>query len=190
MKTLIIVTHPDINSSLINKRWIEELTRYPKKFTVHELYKAYPDEKINVEAEQRLIEQHDKIVFQFPFYWFSSPPLLKKWLDEVLTYGWAYGSKSGYKVSGKIVALAISAGIDERQFARSEKYKYTLQELTRPFELSFEYVKADYQPLFAYYGIELNASKEWIEASVPLYLNFLESLNKLCDCQRSEPALA
>ncbi|MDF7639407.1 NAD(P)H-dependent oxidoreductase [Lactobacillus sp. ESL0791] len=26
---------------------------------------------------------------QFPFYWYSCPPLLKKWEDDVLEHGWA-----------------------------------------------------------------------------------------------------
>ena len=175
MKTLVIVIHPNIQNSLINKRWIEELHKHPEKYMIHQLYESYPDERIDVRHEQQLIEAHNKIVFQFPFYWFNCPPLFKKWLDEVLTYGWAYGSKSGYKVAGKKIALAISAGIDEYEYSNTEKYKYTLQELTRPFELTFEYVRADYRPFFAYYGIELNSSQEWIEKSVPLYLNFLNS---------------
>ena len=101
--------------------WIEELEKYPEQYTIHQLYKAYPDEHIDVKEEQQLIEQYDYIVFQFPLYWFSSPPLLKKWQDEVLTYGWAYGSKSGYKVGGKKVTLAISAGIDVNEYAHNEK---------------------------------------------------------------------
>jgi len=56
------------------------------------------------------------------------------------------------------------------------KYRYTMEELTRPFALTFEYVRANYQPPFVYYGIELNTSSEWIERSVPLYLKFLDSL--------------
>lgn len=176
MKTLIIVIHPDITSSLVNKRWIEALNKFPDKYHVHSLYEVYPDEKIDVPAEQKLIEQHDKIVFQFPYYWFNCPALLKKWMDEVLTHGWAYGSKSGYMVLGRKIALAISLGVDEHELAPSGTYKYSLEELTRPFELSFEYVKADYRPLFAYYGIEYNSSAEWIEKSVPLYLNFLNAL--------------
>lgn len=176
MKTLVVVIHPNIQNSLINKRWVEELAKYPEKYDIHVLHQVYPNEEIDVLAEQKRIEQYHKIVFQFPFYWFNCPPLFKKWLDEVLTYGWAYGSKSGYKLSGKKIALAISAGIDEHEYNPSEKYKYTMAELTRPFELSFEYVKADYRPFFAYYGIELNTSEEWIEGSVPLYLNFLDSL--------------
>lgn len=176
MKTLVVVTHPDIESSVINKRWIEELGKYPDRYVIHQLYKVYPDEKIDVDAEQKLIEQYDKVVFQFPVYWFSSPAFLKKWIDEVLIYGWAFGSKSEYKVSGKQVALAMSVGLDSYEYAPSEKYKYTLKQLTRPFELTFEYVKADYQPFFAYFGIEPDTPNDWIEKSVPLYLDFLEAL--------------
>lgn len=174
MKTLVIVIHPDINSSTVNKQWLEALNSFPERFTVHQLYEAYPDEKLDVSAEQRLVEQHDRIVFQFPFYWFNCPPLFKKWMDEVMTYGWAYGSRSGYKMAGKKVALAISLGIDQHEYNHSAKYKYTIEELTRPFELTFEYVKADYRPFFAYYGIELNSSKEWIDRSIPEYLYFLD----------------
>jgi len=177
MKTLIMVIHPDIASSVINKRWVDELGKHPEKYEVRLLHQLYPDGKIDVAAEQKLIEQYDKIVFQFPFYWFNCPPLFKQWLDEVLTYGWAYGSKSGYKVAGKKIALALSVGIDEHEYHSAAKYKYTLAELTRPFELTFEYVKADYRPFFAYYGIELNSEKDWIERSVPMYMKFLEGLS-------------
>lgn len=176
MKTLIIAVHPHMENSLINKRWIEELNKYPEKYAVHQLYEAYPDEKIDVRKEQELIESYDNIIFQFPFYWFSSPPLLKKWFDEVLLYGWAYGSKSGYKAGGKKIALAITAGIDEEGYSESGKYKYTMEELTRPFELTFDYIKADYKQPFVYYGIEMDSSKEWIEKSVPEYLEFIDTL--------------
>jgi putative NADPH-quinone reductase len=76
-KTLIILAHPNSNASVVNKRWLEELNKYPEKYVIHDLYKAYPDEKTNIEAEQKRIEHYGKIVFQFPIYWFSSPPLLK-----------------------------------------------------------------------------------------------------------------
>ncbi|MBC8643987.1 NAD(P)H-dependent oxidoreductase [Flavobacterium lindanitolerans] len=176
MKTLVVVIHPNLQESVINKRWIEELEKYPDHYFIHRLYDTYPDEKIDVAKEQKLIESYDKIVFQFPFYWFNCPPLFKKWLDEVLTHGWAYGSKSGYKMGGKKIAMVLSVGVDEEEYRADGKYKYTLRELTTPFELTFEYIKADYRYFFAYYGIELNATDEWIEKSVPDYRKFLESL--------------
>ena len=178
MKTLILVVHPHLNESLINKRWVEELQKHPDKYEVHQLYEAYPDGKIDVAAEQQLMERYERIVFQYPLYWFNCPPLFKTWLDEVLTYGWAYGSQSGYKMGGKKVALAITAGIDVHEYAASGKYRYTIEELTRPFELTFEYVKADYRPPFVFYGIELNSSEEWIEQSVPRYMKFLDEFSR------------
>ena len=112
-KTLIIITHPDMDNSVINKRWLTELEKYPEKFQIHQLHKVYPDQKFDIAAEQKLIEEHDHIIFQFPYYWYCAPALLKKWLDEVLTHGWAYGSSSGFKFRGKKVALAISLGLKE-----------------------------------------------------------------------------
>ena len=176
MKTLVIVTHPDIEKSVINKKWIDELKKYPEKYTVHQLYEAYPDGKINIAEEQKLMESYDKIVFQFPFYWFSSPPLLKQWLDEVVLYGWAYGSSSGFKLAGKKMSLAVTAGIDEDGYSKSGEYKYTMKELFRPYELTFDYIQADYKEPFVYYGIERDSSDEWINRSVPMYLEFLDNL--------------
>lgn len=171
-----MIIHPNINESIVNKRWIEELKKYPENYEIHQLHEKYPDEKIDVKEEQQLIEKYDKIVFQFPFYWFNCPPFFKKWLDEVLTYGWAYGKSSGYKLAGKRIALALSVGVDEKEYSTTGKYKYNLDQLTSPFEITFNYIHANYRPLFAYYGIEQNTSEEWVERSVPLYLDFLEQL--------------
>ncbi len=176
MKTLVIVVHPKISESVINKRWVTELLKFPEKYTVHQLYETYPNEQIDVLAEQKLVEQHDTIVFQFPYYWFNCPPLMKKWLDEVLTHGWAYGSKSGYRMKGKKIALAISLGVKESDLNGSGKYKYTLDELTRPFELSFEYIKANYQPPFAFYGMDNNVSDSYLTLGVKLYMDFLAGM--------------
>lgn len=103
-KTLIVVAHPDLAASTINKRWVDELEKHPDRFTVHQLYQRYPDGKIDVPSEQRLVDAHQHLVLQFPVYWFNCPPLLKQWFDDVLTYGWAYGSK-GNSLKNKKQAL-------------------------------------------------------------------------------------
>ena len=83
-KTLIVVAHPNMAGSVVNKRWLAELRKYPDRFTVHELYAAYPDGKIDVAAAQARVDAHENLVLQFPVYWFNCPPLLKQWLDENL----------------------------------------------------------------------------------------------------------
>jgi putative NADPH-quinone reductase len=174
-KKLFVVIHPNLKGSTVNKRWVEELNKHKDRYIVHDLYNMYPDGKIDVLKEQALIEAHDKIIFQFPYYWFNCPPLFKTWLDDVLTYGWAYGSNSGYKMQGKKIALAISVGVDEEEYKPGANYKYTLEQLTAPFELSFEYVKADYRSPFAFYGIEFHATAERIEQSAKEYMAFAEA---------------
>lgn len=45
MKTLIIVIHPDIKNSRINKRWTQELEKFPEKYHIHQLHEVYPDQQ-------------------------------------------------------------------------------------------------------------------------------------------------
>jgi len=175
-KTLIIVTHPDIEKSVVNKRWIEELEKHPDKYVIHDIHKTYPDEKIDIGKEQQLVESYDTIVFQFPFYWFNCPPFFKKWLDDVLTEGWAYGRGSKYMLEDKQVAMGISAGIDEKDYLPTGRYKYTMHILTTPFEITFNYIKADYRGFYTFYGAEYHATSERVEKSTLEYIEFLESL--------------
>ncbi|QOT12575.1 NAD(P)H-dependent oxidoreductase [Paenibacillus sp. JNUCC32] len=187
MKTLVIVTHPNIETSIINKRWVEELRQYPDKYTVHELHKAYPNGIIDVEKEQQLIESHQILVLQFPVYWFSCPPLLKKWLDDVLTYGWAYGSNGGDKLKKRKVALAVSAGIKEEDYQEDGRYRHTLGQLLAPLETTFLYCDADYRSFYAFYGQEKEPGgnapdmEPWppqstLDISARQYLKFLDNL--------------
>ncbi|MBO7743391.1 NAD(P)H-dependent oxidoreductase [Paenibacillus sp. MWE-103] len=147
MKIMVIITHPNMETSRVNKAWREELQKHGE-ITVHELYAAYPDEKIDVAREQQLIESHDRIIFQYPMYWYSTPPLLKKWFDEVLLYGWAYGSDAS-KTAGKEIGVAISTYGTEASYQSTGFNRFTLQELLRPVEALAHFISADYLPHFA-----------------------------------------
>lgn len=155
MSTLIVVTHPTIGQSVVNKRWISELHKYPQQFTVHELYRRYPDGRIDVAEEQARVEAHDALVLQFPVYWFNCPPLLKQWFDEVLTHGWAYGSR-GHALQARKVALAVSMGTPAEDYSPSGAIGYGVSDVLRSFELTARYCKADYRPPFTFHTIDSN----------------------------------
>lgn len=176
MKTLVIVAHPNLEKSVINKRWVEELKKYPDQYAVHDLTTIYPDGNIDVEKEQKLVESHGNLIFQFPIFWFNCPPIIKKWLDDVLTHGWAYGSNGGNKLAGRKVALAVTAGIKEEDYSETGRYHYTLQQLLAPFETTFRYTDADYRSFFAFYGAEYEPSTDTIEQSACSYMDFLNKL--------------
>lgn len=172
MKTLVILAHPNIEKSRVNKVWKQELCRYPNEITVHELYKEYPDWKIDVAEEQQLLEAHDHVILQFPLYWYSYPPLLKKWLDDVFTHGWAYGSK-GKKLQGKRFGLAISIGDKKENYSPTGTVKFTVDEVLIPFKASMIHVGAVMLPYFALFGSSFQVSDEEIEQSAKDYINYI-----------------
>lgn len=174
-KKLIIVAHPHIEQSVVNKCWIEKLKLYPEQFTVHELYQAYPDGKIDIAKEQKIIQEHNQIVLQFPIYWFNGTPLLKQWLDEVFTHGWAFGS-GGEHLVGRKIGLAVSTGIMQEDYTKEGKYHYRLEEILRGFEITMNYVGADYQPIFAFYGTENDLSPKRVNQSAVDYITYLSNL--------------
>ncbi|MBT2865633.1 NAD(P)H-dependent oxidoreductase [Chromobacterium violaceum] len=175
MKTLIIVAHPDLARSRVNRRWTEALARHPERYAVHSLYDAYPDERIDVAREQALLEAHSRIVLQFPFYWFSSPPLLKKWQDLVLDEGFAVGPRpEDRRMADKRISVAVSTGIRGEDFAAGGRYRYPMDELLRPFELTCSYIRARWLPAFTLHGAEHDLSDAEIDASADAYLRYLD----------------
>ena len=132
MKTLVIISHPEISESGSQQFLLSSLPE-SEAVKVHHLEGSYPDSQIDVAAEQQLLKQFDRILFQFPFYWYSSPPLLKQWQDEVLTYGFAYG-KNGHALSGKEFGLVLSVGIKESEYQAGGKEAFSINELTKPFQ--------------------------------------------------------
>ncbi|MEO2077155.1 MAG: NAD(P)H-dependent oxidoreductase [Bacillus sp. (in: firmicutes)] len=166
MKTLVIVAHPNLQNSVINKMWADRLHQ-EKDITVHELYATYPDGKIDVALEQKLLLEHDRIVFQFPFYWYSSPSLLKEWQDVVLTYGWAYGSE-GTKLRGKEFMLAISTGGPEAAYQAGGYNHYSMSELTKPFQATANLTGMRFLPTFTAQGVRFLTNEQVRESAEKL----------------------
>ena len=67
-------------------------------------------------------------------------------------------------------------GIDEQEYITQGKYNYTLAQLLAPFEVTFSYIKADYQEFYAYYGIERDSSEEAIKSSLVPYMKYVKAV--------------
>jgi glutathione-regulated potassium-efflux system ancillary protein KefG len=150
MNTLVIVAHPDMENSRINKILMNGLGGMGG-VTIHQIYEDYPDYKIDVKKEQNLLRKADAIVFQFPFYWYSVPPLLKKWMDDVLEYGFAYGSK-GTALKGKKFFIVTSTGGPAEAYAHGGYNHFTISELLRPFEQTANLTQMAYMEPFVVHG--------------------------------------
>lgn len=147
---LVLFAHPAIQKSRVNSALVAAIRHLPG-VTFHDLYEAYPDMHIDVRAEQRLLEQHQLIIWQHPFYWYSSPAIVKEWQDLVLEYGFAYG-RGGRALAGKMVLTAISTGGPPESYAATGYNHFTIREFLRPFEQTARLCHMEYLPPFVVQG--------------------------------------
>jgi glutathione-regulated potassium-efflux system ancillary protein KefF len=111
---LIVYAHPYPDQSRVNQQMLKRAGANPD-VVIRSLYDLYPDFDIDVEAEQRAVEQAQLVVLQHPMYWYSMPPLLKLWIDKVFTHGWAYG-KDATALNGKSLLWAVTTGGEHDHF--------------------------------------------------------------------------
>ncbi|HZG14902.1 MAG TPA: NAD(P)H-dependent oxidoreductase [Candidatus Bathyarchaeia archaeon] len=150
MKIMVIVAHPNLANSVLNKALMNEVSKRPDVL-VRDLYQEYPDWQIDVEREQRLLLQYDRIVFQFPFYWYSCPPLLKKWFDDVMVHGWAFGP-GGDHLKGKEFIVATTTGGGENEYRAGGHNWFTMSEYLRPIQATITRCNGSFLPAFVSYG--------------------------------------
>jgi putative NADPH-quinone reductase len=145
MQALVILAHPAYNQSLANKTIIEELSNSHANLTIRHLDAIYPSYAIDVKAEQELLMTTSTIILQFPFYWYSCPASLKNWLDQVLTYNFAYGPE-GTKLAGKRLILSLTIGGPAQAYHPLGYNHFSVSEFLRPFEQTAYLTQMQYCP--------------------------------------------
>ena len=145
-KVLVQFAHPTLSKSNVQKT-LEKYCRTVKGVTFNDLYEYYPDLYIDVKREQKLLSKHDIIIFQHPFYWYSSPPILKQWQDLVLEYNWAYGP-DGKALAGKKMFNAISCGGGREAYKETGYNRFPVSQFLLPFNQTSHLCKMEYLPPF------------------------------------------
>jgi glutathione-regulated potassium-efflux system ancillary protein KefG len=174
MKVLILFAHPRLSASHVQSVLADAVQGIPS-VTFHDLYAAYPDFVIDVAHEQSLLTEHDLIVLQHPFYWYSAPAIIKEWLDLVLELGWAYGP-GGDRLNRKFLMNAISTGGAEGAYRRAGRNRFEITELLSPFNQSAHLCGMAYlEPFAVFAGRWLTAEDLAIKASD--YQGLIEGLS-------------
>lgn len=158
MPVLILFAHPALEKSRVNRHLVAA-AREVDGVTVHDLYEAYPDFFVDVKHEQDLLTAHDVIVFHHPFYWYSTPPLLKQWEDLVLEHGWAYGS-GGTALRGKTFLSVVTTGGRENAYVEGGYNRFTVRQLLAPIEQTARLCGMRVLPPFVVHGTHRMTSDE------------------------------
>jgi len=154
---LILFAHPRFEKSKTNRELLKNIER--QNVTLNDLYEQYPDFNIDVDREKELLLGHQIIIWQHPFYMYSSPALLKQWIDLVLEYGWAHG-QGGDLLKNKIIFNAITTGGTREVYSPGGYNRFTIREFLVPFEQTANLCKMIYLPPFAVQGTHLLTAEE------------------------------
>ena len=186
-KILIQFAHPAIARSRMNKALIKAVANL-ENVTVNDLYSLYPDFLIDVDKEQQLCEEHDVIIFQHPFYWYSTPSIMKEWLDLVLEHSWAFG-KQATGLKDKIFLQAFTAGGDASIYRKDAHNEFSLRELTSPYSATARLCKMKCLPPFVILGIHRGLPDEVVNSHAEDYRRLVIALrDNLVDFKQAEKA--
>lgn len=172
-RVLIYFIHPKTHKSRLNSAMLQAVEGI-EHVTVRKLYDLYPDFFIDVKAEQRQLEEHDVIVWQHPFYWYSAPPMLKEWIDLVMEHGFAFGNE-GNALKGKKVLTATTTGGRQEAYRKEGRNNFTMRQLLAPFEQTVNQCKMTYLPPFIVHG-SLLIDEERIRKAAEDYKKIIISL--------------
>jgi putative NADPH-quinone reductase len=173
-KVLVLVSHPNIEDSRINDALVKALEGNPLVTVRHiDQLLTSVGSGFDVKQEQEIIDAHDAIVLQFPWFWYSPPASLKKYLDDVLTPGWAY--RGGEALEGKPVMVAISTGGPQEAYSADGNNKFTMEQFLSPLIATANMTKMRWMEPFVIHGVR-TLSDENLEAAIEEYVARIENL--------------
>ena len=183
---LVLAAHPDLRLSRVNRALLDAARELAAgedlapgaSVEVRDLYALYPDYLVDVQAEQAACERADLIVWQHPIHWYATPPLMKLWLDEVLTLGWAYGRTregvEGRALAGKDVWLVASTGGQESAYNPQGYNRYFFDAFLPPYEQTAVLCHMRFLPPLVLHGAH-RAGRDEVAAHVAVYRDKLLS---------------
>ncbi|WP_170350256.1 NAD(P)H-dependent oxidoreductase [Ruegeria atlantica] len=171
MNILVLTAHPNLKASLVNRVWFDALSDVAGITTRDLMAVGGREMKFDPEVEQALLRNADRVVLQFPFYWYSSPPVLKAWLDQVLLAGFAYGP-GGNQLNGKELVLAVSTGGPVESYRTGAFNNFSMSEFLTPFQQTALMTGMTYLPPFVLHSA-MSRDQIRLEASVPALIAHL-----------------
>ncbi|WP_295162662.1 NAD(P)H-dependent oxidoreductase [uncultured Brachyspira sp.] len=153
MKILVVFSHTYWNDSEVNRKLIESVKDFDN-VKIHNLNEIYKDGKItkeNIKEEIELLKEADKIIFQFPLFWFSTPSLLKEWEDCVL--GYLYHSSEKKCLENKTFQIITTAGGEKSLY---DSLEYDMNAFLSPITLSFKDFGLKVEKTYCIYGASLD----------------------------------
>ncbi|MBI0091337.1 NAD(P)H-dependent oxidoreductase [Lactobacillus sp. M0345] len=132
MKTLVLVSHPEYDNSM-TEAFLKQCQSDIENVDWVVLDNIQTDFTFDKEQEQQRLKQYDRILFQFPMYWYSAPALMKKYEDDVFTKNFiAYEQEGALK--GKEMGIIITLGDPIKDYQVGGREGFSISELLKPYQ--------------------------------------------------------
>jgi glutathione-regulated potassium-efflux system ancillary protein KefF len=183
---LILAAHPTLEHSRVTRQLMQAVRKASlERVELRDLYALYPDYYIDVAAEQALLQAAQLVVWLHPVHWYSMPPLMKLWLDEVFAFGWAYGP-GGRTLVGKQLWLAASTGGPEQSYRPDGYNRYFFDAFAHPYEQTAALAGMVWLPPLLLYGAH-RADDAAIAEHAALFVEKLRSWPEWPEIAEMEP---
>ncbi|MEN3113256.1 NAD(P)H-dependent oxidoreductase [Uliginosibacterium paludis] len=151
MKTLVIASHPYPDQSVVIKA-LQRSAASLADVEVRNLEALYGNDSaaFDIAAEQAAVEAAERIVFLFPIHWFNLTPMLKAYMNQVWTYGWAFGP-NGTALKGRELLAVVTAGATAFTYSAEGLIQSTIEDVLTPLKASALYVGMRYAEPLAFY---------------------------------------
>lgn len=132
-KTLVIFAHPYFEYSSAN---VDLIKVYENKNNIafKDLYEEFPDFHIPTFRERKRIREYGRLIFHFPLIWFSIPPLLKLWIDEVFDMTW--NAQINHPLQNKDAIIIVTIGGREENYRKNGLYHTSIPDLLQSLTLA------------------------------------------------------
>ncbi len=181
---LILAAHPDLAHSRVTRALLSAVHGMPS-VRVRDLYALYPDYSIDTHAEQEALRDAKLLVWLHPMHWYGMPALMKLWVDEVLSVGFAYGN-SGHALHGKDLWLVTSTGGSAHAYSAEGYNHHPVEDFLLPYAQTAALCGMRFVPPLLLHSAQ-KASNEEIQAHARRFVEGLQELPEWCDRQ-PEPA--
>lgn len=157
VRVLVLAFHADFASSRVNRAWADAA-------------EGVADQVLRIDGRsyrpgsyREACEAADRIVFQHPMHWYGPPWPMKRWIDQELAFGWAYGDHMA--LAGKEWLDAVTVGAPVAEYGPEGSRRYTVDEFLRPLERTAGFIGMRWAEPFLWYGAGILSDEELVASS-------------------------
>ena len=169
-KTLIIMSHPDVAQSSL-QQFLLAAVKGEEQIQVRHLESiltARGSEHFDKTLERACLQEADRIILQFPFYWYQCPSVMKQWMDEVLMLNLSQKNKM------KEFGIVVTVGAKSDRYTAGGSVGFGIEELLRPYQALANQLGWEYQTPFVIYQFQYLSEIQKQQLLVD-YLYYLEN---------------